>query len=115
MNEKSNEYEGPPVAESSLGAWLVEQARDLRAAINGLTNDAASDRAGIEKLKVLIDHLFVEAERSAKVQAAQGAELEQVKRVAERTQRQLSSVKISRGIHKAKAQKLLQEMQHRLN
>jgi hypothetical protein len=49
------------------------------------------------------------------VQASQGAELEQVRQLAEQTQRQLSGVKISRGMHKAKAQKLLQDMQHRLN
>jgi hypothetical protein len=98
-----------------LGAWLLKQAREIRAAINSLTNDAAVDRDEIKNLSVLVNQLLVEAERSAKVQVAHGVELEQVRRAAEETQRQLNGVKISRGMHKAKAQKLLQDMQHRLN
>jgi hypothetical protein len=104
-----------PPPKSSLGAWLLKQAYDVRAAISALTNNAAVDGEEIEKLRVLVDQLLAEAERSAKVQAAQGVELEQVRRVTEETQRQLNGVKISRGLHKAKAQKLLQDMQHRLN
>ena len=109
------DYQGVAPPKSSLGAWLLKQAHDVRAAINALTNDAAVDRDEIEKLKVLVNQLLAEAERSAKVQAAQGVELEQVRRVAQQTQRQLNSVKISRGMHKAKAQKLLQDMEHQQN
>jgi hypothetical protein len=62
-----------------------------------------------------VDQLFAEAERSAKVQVAQSVELEQARQLAKRTERKLSGVKISRGIHKARAQKLLHDMEHRLN
>lgn len=64
---------------------------------------------------MVVNQLVAEAERSRKVQTAQGAELEQVRRVAEQTRRQLNGAKISLGIHKAKAQKLLREMEQRLN
>jgi hypothetical protein len=67
------------------------------------------------KLQGLVDQLLAEAERSTKVQAAQAVELEQVRQLAKRTQQQLSGAKISRGIHKARAQKLLNAMEHRLN
>ena len=109
------EYQGAPPPKSSLGAWLLKQVRELRTTINALTNDAVVDRGEIKSLKDLVNQLLAEAERSAKVQAAQGVELEQVRRVAQQTQRQLNSVKISRGMHKAKAQKLLQDMEHQLN
>lgn len=111
----SLDYQGAPPPKSSLGARLLKQAHDLRAAIGALTSGAAADHGEIEKLKLLVNQLLAEAGRSAKVQASQGAELEQFRQLAEQTQRQLSGVKISRGIHKAKAQRLLQDMQHRLN
>jgi hypothetical protein len=114
-NDAAPDYQGVPPPKSSLGSWLLKQAHDIRAAINSLTNDAAVDRDEVKKLTVLVNQLLAEAERFATVLAAQGVELEQVRRVAEQTPRQLSGVKISRGIHKAKAQKLLQDMQHRLN
>ena len=109
------DYQGVPPPKSSLGAWLLKQAHELREAIEALTSAAATDRSDTEKLKLLVNQLLVEAERSAKVQAAQGAELEQVRQLAEQTQRELTRAKISRGIHKAKAQKLVQDIQHRLN
>jgi hypothetical protein len=67
------------------------------------------------ELRGLVDQLLAETKRSAKVQAAQTVELEQVRQLAKRTQQQLSGVKISRGIHKSRAQKLLRDMEHRLN
>src|SRR5271169_3297910 len=112
---KSPDYQGAPPAKSSLGACLLNQARDLRTTIDSLTRDAASDHGEIVKLQGLVDQLLAEAERSTKVQAAQAVELEQVRQLAKRTQQQLSGVKISRGIHKARAQKLLNDMEHRLN
>jgi len=112
---KSPDYQGAPPPKSSLGAWLLKQARDLRTTIDSLTRDAASDHGEIVKLQGLVDQLLAEAERSTKVQAAQAVELEQVRQLAKRTQQQLSGVKISRGIHKARAQKLLNDMEHRLN
>jgi hypothetical protein len=111
----SPNYRSAPPPKSSLGAWLLEQAHDLRGAITALTSGAAGDRAEIDKLKVLVDQLLAEAERSTKVQAAQGVELEHVKRLAKQTHRQLNGMKISRGMHKAKAQKLLQDMENQLN
>jgi hypothetical protein len=80
-----------------------------------LTSGVDAGRGEIEKLKLLVNQMVADAGRSAKVQASQGAELEQVRQLAEQTQRQLSGVKISRGVHKAKAQKLLQDMKRRLN
>jgi hypothetical protein len=94
---------------------LLEQANGFRAAIDALTGDTVNDHAEIEKLKGLVDRLLSEAKRSAKVEAAQAAELEQVKQLAKQTQRQLGGLKISRGVHKAKAQKLLQDLENRLN
>jgi hypothetical protein len=82
---------------------LVRQAHDLRTAIDNLTTDAADEHAEIVKLQGLVDQLLVEAERSKKVQAAQAVELEQVKQLANQTAKQLNRVKISRGMHKAKA------------
>src|SRR5262245_36650101 len=96
------DYQGVPPPKSSLGAWLLRQAHDLRAAINALTGDADADRSEINKLKFLVDQLLAETKRSAKVQAAQGVELERVRGVAEETQRQLNGVKIFRGMHQAK-------------
>jgi hypothetical protein len=84
-------------------------------AIDTLTSGAAADRGEIDELKPLVNQLIGEAERSAKVQTAQGTELERVRQLAEQAQRQLTGVKISRAMHKAKAQKLLQDMRHRLN
>ena len=110
-----NAYQGPPPPKSSLGAWLLTQAHAVQNAIDSLTKDVASDRTEIAKLQALVDQLLAEAERSVKVSAAQALELEQIKQLAQQTQRQLSVVKISRGIHKAKAQKLLHDMEHRLN
>jgi hypothetical protein len=116
MDERvSSKYQGAPPPRSSLGAWLLEQANGFRTTINALTSDTANDHAEIEKLKGLVDRLLSEAERSTKVEAAQAAELEQVKQLAKQTQRQLSGLKISRGVHKAKAQKLLQDLESRLN
>jgi hypothetical protein len=108
-------YQGAPPPKSSLGAWLLRQAHAVQNAIDGVTKDVASDRAEIVKLQALVDQLLAEAERSVKVSAAQALELEQIKQLARQTQRQLSSVKISRGIHRARAEKLLHDMEHRLN
>ena len=108
-------YQGAPPPKSSLGAWLLRQAHAVQNAIASLTKDVASDRAEILKLQVLVDQLLAETERSVKVSAAQALELEQIKQLAQQTQRQLSGVKISRGIHKARAEKLLHDMEHRLN
>jgi hypothetical protein len=113
MNEV--DHKGPPPPKSSLGAWLLREARDLRAAILGLTDDAASDNNEIVKLQGLVDRLIAEATRSFKVLESQGVELEQVKQRAKQTQKQLSGVKISRGIHKARSQKLLQDFENQLN
>jgi hypothetical protein len=116
MDERvSSNYQGATPPRRSLGAWLLEQANGFRAAIDALTRDTANDHAEIEKLNGLVDQLLSEAKRSAKVEAAQAAELEQVKQLAKQTQRQLSGLKISRGVHKAKAQKLLEDLENRLN
>lgn len=111
----ASDYQAAPPPKGSLGAWLLKQAQDVRAAIEALISGADAASSEIDKLNLLVDQLLAEAERSAKVQAVQGAELEQVRRVAEQTQRQLSGIKISRGMHRARAQKLLHEMQHQLN
>ena len=112
---ESDDYQGAPPPKSSLGAWLLRQASDLRTVIDNLTTDAAGDHAEIVKLQGLVDQLLEEAERSKKVQAAQVAELEQVKELTSQTAKRLNHVKISRGMHKAKAQKLLHDIEHRLN
>ncbi len=114
-NFTPDDYQGAPPPKSSLGAWLLRQAHAVQSAIDSLTRDAASDHADIVKLQRLLDQLLAEAERSRKVQTAQTVELEQIRQLAKQTQRQLSGVKISRGIHKSRAQKLLQDMEHRLN
>jgi hypothetical protein len=111
----TSDYEGAPPPKSSLGSWLLKQARDLRAAIESLAGDVAADHDEVDKLRGLVDQLLAEAERSAKVQAVQAVELEQVKQLAKQTRQQLNGVKISRGIHKARAQKLVRDMEHRLN
>lgn len=95
--------------------WLLSQARELRAAVDELIQEVTADRGETEKLKRLVQQLVAEAQRSAKVQTAQAAELEQVRQLAKETQRQLNGVKISRGIHKVKAQKLLQDLENRVN
>jgi uncharacterized protein YpiB (UPF0302 family) len=74
-----------------------------------------SDHNEIVKLQGLADQLLAEATRSAKVLESQGVELEEVKQLAKQTQKQLNGVKISRGIHKARAEKLLQDLENRLN
>jgi hypothetical protein len=109
------DYQGAPPPKSSLGVWLLKQARELRTAIESLTTDAAIDHAEIVELRGIVDQLLAETERSAKVQAAQAVELVQVRQLAKQTQQQLSGVKISRGIHKARAEKLLHDMEGRLN
>src|SRR5689334_13701260 len=111
----SPRYEGASPPKSSLGAWLLKQARDVREVITTLTTDAAADRGETAKLRETVERLLAEAKRSEKVQAAQGVELEQVKQAVKQTQRQLAGLKISRGIHKARAQKVLQDMEDRLN
>jgi hypothetical protein len=83
--------------------------------MDGLKRNAATDRAEIIKLQRLVDQLRAEAERSAKVQVIQTVELEQVRQLVKQTQQRLSGVRISRGIHKARAEKLLQDLEDRLN
>jgi hypothetical protein len=86
-----------------------------REAIGALTTETAADRSETERLRETVERLLAAAERSEKIQAAQGVELEQVKQAVKQTQRQLAGLKISRGIHKARAEKVLEGMEDRLN
>jgi hypothetical protein len=111
----ADDDQGAPPPKSSLGAWLLRKAQALQSAIDGLKRNAAANHAEIIKLQRLVEQLRGEAERSAKVQVIQTVELEQVRQLVKQTQQQLSGVRISRGTHKARAEKLLQDLEDQLN
>jgi|HubBroStandDraft_6_1064221.scaffolds.fasta_scaffold252402_2 hypothetical protein len=108
-------YAGPPPPRSSLGTWLLEQARDLWVTVSALKTDVDADRLARRSLEKTVTRLVAETERLSKVQVAQALEFEQVKQLASQAQTELGGLKISRGIYKSKAQKLLQDMENRLN
>lgn len=112
---KGSAYMGPRPPASSLGAWLLTQVRDLKGAIAALSNQARSDRDQVTELRPTVDRLIAKVEGLAKVQAIRDVELEQLKLIVDQTQRQLSGLKISKGMHRARVQRLLQDMERRLN
>jgi hypothetical protein len=107
--------EAAPPPKPGLGIWLLKQACELREAINALTKDVMGDREETKRLGKAVDDLIVQAEQSAKVQATTAIELVKIKLAAAETQRQLTGLKIAKGIFKAKAQKILKGMEGRLN
>jgi hypothetical protein len=110
-----SDYQAAPPPKCGLGAWLVNQAFDLHKILAGVVSDTASDRAQIVELTDCVNRLTAEIERLATVQAVQSTELEHLRQLAKQTQSQLIGLKIGKGIYKAKAQKMLQDMEQRLN
>jgi len=111
----SADYAGAPPPASTLGAWLLKQVQDLAETVRDLVTSQAE---GGEKTKELIESvnsLKAAIERSSKIQDAQGIELAEIKLRLGQANKQLNGLRISRGKHKAKAQKLVTQMEARLN
>jgi phosphatidate phosphatase PAH1 len=108
-------YAGPPPPASSLGAWLLKKVEEVGELIGSLVVGQSEQKAAVDQLRETVSALKRAAEKSAKVQNVQATELEQIKAQVRETQKQLNGLKISRGRHKAKAQRLLSEMDRSLH
>src|SRR5882762_2727919 len=97
----SETYAGPPPPFSSLGAWLLNKVEELAESIRGLVDSRSEDTAKVNELVAIVTELRSAVERSAKIQDIQAIELEQIKAVTRKTQKQLNGIKVSRGKHKA--------------
>ena len=111
----SADYAGVPPPASSLGAFLLKQVQELVDAVRGLVNKEDERDRKMRELIELTGSMKAESERISTIQDAQGIELIEMRSKLNLAQKQLNGLKISRGKHKAKVQRILDQMEVRLN
>jgi len=108
-------FTGHPPPSSSLGAWLLKQVQELVNSVAGLVAGQAEQGQDVKALKKTVAALKANAERSRKVQDMQGLEIESIKLNLAAAKKQINGLKISRGHYKAKAEKVIDTIEQRLN
>jgi len=107
-------YAGPPPPASLLGAWLLNKVQELAEHLGALMVSRSADTAKMNELSETVAKLRKAIERSAKIQDLQALEIEQIKAEVQVTRKQLNGVRISRGQYRAKAEKLLEQIEQKL-
>jgi hypothetical protein len=111
----STDFAGPPPPRSSLGAWLLSQVQELAASVAALVVGQTEQQRNNDALEATIRSLKADVERARKVQNAQGIEIESIKTNLSKVKKQIHGLKISRGHYKAKAEKIIDSIERRLN